>query len=264
VMFDCLDEFAAFGDHADLSDEEGELARGADLVVAVSEPLRQKMAALGARCVLVRNGCDPEHFGPAGAGARLSGAPVVGFFGGMHDWFDGDLVAALARARPQWEIWLVGDTYRGEVAALRTLPKVFFLGELPYEELPRVISHFDVGIIPFRISPLTEVVETVKVYEMLAAGLPVVASDLPELRRLAPLVAVAGSAEEFVRRIEEALAEPFAARAVRRDFARANSWLARFLEVREAMDTALGGAVVGGERLPPDRGSLGLAERRPI
>jgi glycosyltransferase involved in cell wall biosynthesis len=236
LLFDCLDEFAAFSDHALLGDEEAALARGADLVVAVTEPLRRKLDELGARCVLVRNGCDPEHFGPASAAARREGPPVVGFFGGIHDWFDGELLAEVARTRQEWEFWLVGDTYMGDVDALRGLANVRFLGELPYEELPRVVSRFDVGIIPFKVTPLTQVTETVKVYEMLAAGLPVVATDLPELRRHVPLVAVARSAEDFARGIAEALAEPPAARVRRREFARAHSWSARFLELRRAMD----------------------------
>jgi glycosyltransferase involved in cell wall biosynthesis len=261
LMFDCVDEFAAFGDHAALDAEEAALARAADLAVAVSEPLCRKLAELGARPVLVRNACEPEHFGAAAGRVRSAGPPVVGFFGGIHDWFDGGLVAELARARPEWEIWLVGDTYRGEVAQLRTLANVRFFGELPYADLPRVVSHFDAGIIPFKSTPLTVVAETVKVYEMLAAGLPVVATGLPELRRLAPLVAVAGSAGELAARLEDALAEPPAARARRRELARGHSWLSRFLELRQAMEAvaaaAHAGPVLSG-RGSADRDALGL------
>src|SRR6202521_1760788 len=236
LLFDCLDDYGAFGDHAALTDEEEELARTADLVVAVTEPLRRKLAAAGARCIVVRNGCEWEHFGPAAARVRAGGPPTESWMprkkrttGGIHDWFDGPLLAELARARPEWEFWLVGDTYRGEVEELRALANVRFLGELPYADLPRVISHFDAGVIPFRVSPLTEVVETVKVYEMLAAGLPVVATDLPELRRFAPYVTVARTAGDFAARLAEALAEPAGARSARRELARSHSWLGRFL-----------------------------------
>src|SRR5580693_3086176 len=72
LLFDCVDDYAAFSDHADLGDEEAALARGADLAVAVTEPLRAKLAALGARPALVRNGCDPGHFGPAAVRTRLA------------------------------------------------------------------------------------------------------------------------------------------------------------------------------------------------
>src|SRR5579864_654919 len=188
ILFDCLDDYAAFGDHAPLLDEESGLARTADLAVAATEPLRRKLADLGVRCITVRNACEHEHFAPAAARVRQAGPPVVGFWGGIHDWFDGALLAELARQRPDWEFCLVGDTYRGEVEPLAALANVRFLGELPYADLPRIASRFDAGIIPFKLTPLTAVAETVKVYEMLAAGLPVVASELPELRRFAPHV----------------------------------------------------------------------------
>src|SRR6202035_2876551 len=154
------------------------------------------------------------------------------------------------------EIWLAGDTYRGEVDALRALPNVRFLGELAYADLPRVASAFDVGILPFKVTPLTEAADPVKVYEMLAAGLPVVAVDLPELRRLAPLVALARTPEEFAARVDEALAEPLSLRETRRQAARRCSWVERFLELRRAMDEVAGG--VPRCRPEPNRQALGL------
>jgi glycosyltransferase involved in cell wall biosynthesis len=236
LLFDCVDEYAAFRDHAALADDEADLARGADLVVAVSEPLRAKLAGLGAsRAVVVRNGCDPEHFGPAAGRARGDGPPVAGFFGGIHDWFDASLLAAVARVRPGWQFWLIGDTYLGDVEPLQGLANVRFLGELPYADLPRVVSHFDAGIIPFKLTPLTRVVETVKVYEMLAAGLPVVATALPELRRLAPMVAIANGVDDFAACLDAALATPASARAARRELARSHSWLERFLLLQRLM-----------------------------
>jgi hypothetical protein len=104
-----------------------------------------------------------------------------------------------------------------------------------------VVSSFDVGIIPFRINPLTEATNPVKVYEMLAAGLPVVATDLPELRALSPWVAVARSPEEFAARIAEALvgvagdAEGPAARRERRLWVLQESWSERFLTLHQTM-----------------------------
>src|SRR5262249_24574415 len=149
--------------------------------------------------------------------------------------FDAPLVAALAAARPGWEVWLVGDTYRSDTAALRELSNVHLLGEVAYADLPRVVSHFDIGIIPFRINRLTEATDPVKAYEMLAAGLPVVATELPELAPLAPQVRTARTAEEFAARIEAALAEGPAAREARCDLARQHSWTARFRALSAAM-----------------------------
>jgi glycosyltransferase involved in cell wall biosynthesis len=241
IVFDCMDDFSSFADHGDVVEEERALAAVADLVVVTSQKLYDKLAPLNPTTVMVRNGCDPVHFGPAAARTLPREPVVVGFFGGIHDWFDAGLVADIARRRPQWEVRLIGDTYRGEVDELRTLPNVRLLGEAPYAELPRLVSGFHVGIIPFKIDPLTEAVDPVKAYEMLAAGLPIVSVDLPELRRLGPLVALAHDAAEFVARIEELLEEPPAARAQRCEAARRESWVDRFLALRRAMEESPGG-----------------------
>jgi hypothetical protein len=90
----------------------------------------------------------------------------------------------------------------------------------------------------------------VKVYEMLAAGLPVVAVDLPELRPLRPWVSLASTAEEFANTIEEALAEPSEARFQRHQFAHCHSWVERFLELRSAMDEAASAVVARPVRSP--------------
>jgi len=266
LLFDCMDDFSAFDDHADCAAEELALARAADLVTATSERLRAKLAPASARCAVVHNGCDPQHFGPAAAVERRRERPVLGFFGGIHEWFDGPLVAALARARPGWDVWLIGDTYHGDVDALRSLANVHLLGEVSYADLPRVSSGFDVGIIPFRVNRLTAATDPVKVYEMLAAGLPVVATDLPELARLAPHVAVARTAEEFVARVEEALAGPPEARAARHAVACRHSWMTRFAALSQAMAEAE--AETGraprptAPRVPPSARSLGIGHDR--
>jgi glycosyltransferase involved in cell wall biosynthesis len=238
LLFDCMDDFSSFGDHADVRGDEAALAATADLVVVTAQTLFDKLAPHNPRCRIVRNGCDPEHFGPAVARRSIGAPPIIGFFGGIHDWFDVSLVESLASLRPHWEIWLVGDTYRADVEPLRRLANVTLFGEVPYGDLPRLVSFFDTGIIPFRVTPLTEATNPVKVYEMLAAGLPVVAVDLPELRPLRPWVSFASTAGEFAVRIEEALDEPPEARAQRHQYALRHSWVERFLELRSAMSEA--------------------------
>jgi glycosyltransferase involved in cell wall biosynthesis len=264
LLFDCMDDFSSFGNHGDLAEDEQALAASADLVIVTSQRLFDKLAPLNPQTRIVRNACDPAHFGPAVARTLPREPVVVGFFGGIHDWFDTGLVADLARLRPHWEIRLIGDTYRADVEALRALPNVRLLGEMPYADLPRLVSAFHAGIIPFKINPLTEAADPVKAYEMLAAGLPVVAVDLPELRRLEPMIAVAHGAAEFAARIEEHLDEPPEARMQRLEVARRESWTDRFLALRQAMDEAPGGArrrpAPSVDNLSPSARFVGLAD----
>lgn len=234
IVYDCMDLHAGFANvrRAELAHEDALLA-GADLVTVSSSLLRRRARAHRDEVVVVRNGCDYEHF--AATTARHNARPTIGFYGAIADWFDSALVAALAKRRPDWDFVLVGSTWSGRVARLKRLANVTLPGEQPYESLPRWLGGFDVAIIPFRRTPLTAATNPVKVYEMLASGRPVVSVPLPEIIPLTPFVRLAASAAEFEREIEAALAEDGGAAAARRAFAREQTWERRFEEFAAAI-----------------------------
>jgi glycosyltransferase involved in cell wall biosynthesis len=117
-----------------------------------------------------------------------------------------------------------------------------FLGEVPAERLPALYSAADVGIIPYRCDPL--LVESgfpLKMFEMGAAGLPVVSTHLKCVVGLAGALAVAKTSEEFVRLLEKRLNDGLTpdeqdelARVCRH-----NDYDVKFDEVREAIDARL-------------------------
>lgn len=57
-----------------------------------------------------------------------------------------------------------------------------FPGGVPLQELPAILSTMDVGVVPNRRSPATELMLPVKMMEYFAVGVPVVAADLPTIR----------------------------------------------------------------------------------
>lgn len=239
VVYDCMDLHAGFSSNTDaaLADEEA-LLSDADLVVCASQSLLEHAAPHASRAVLVRNGVDYEHF--ARVAARGHGTAVtIGYYGAIADWFDSDLVAGIARLRPQWRVVLIGSTWSADTAPLTAASNVTLTGEKPYLELPALIAEWDCCIIPFRHTPLTQATNPVKVYEMLAAAKPVVSVGLPELVPMseAGLVALAEGPEAFVEAIEAQLvADDADAQAARRAFAAANTWEMR----ANAIDAAIG------------------------
>ena len=223
IVYDCMDHLAGFTTESH-DDEERRLMATADLVVVTSSALEREARQHASRIAVIRNGCDSEHF----ARAARAGGPrkVVGYYGAISDWFDVELVAQLARRRPEWDFLLIGGTYGANLLPLGELPNVLLPGEQPYAELPEWLGVMDVCIIPFRRVPLTEATNPVKVYEMLAAGKPVVAVPIPEVRALAPLVRLASNAEEFEREIVDAFEDED--EELRRAFAREQTWAKRF------------------------------------
>ena len=226
VLYDCMDYHAGFTTvRRSMVADEGSLLAEADVVVASSVGLEARARMKRDDVLLVRNGCDYEHFAktPHAQNTR----PVIGYYGAIADWFDADLVCALAQRRTDWDFVLVGSTYSGDIARLARLPNVTLTGEEAYQSLPDWLGGFDVAIIPFRRTPLTEATNPVKVYEMLAGGKPVVSVPIPEVALLAPLVRLASTVDEFEREIVAALAEDPSAADGRRAFAREHTWEAR-------------------------------------
>jgi hypothetical protein len=106
--------------------------------------------------------------------------------------------------------------------------------------LPRLIAGWSGFIIPFKRMQLTEAINPVKVYEMLATGKPIAAVPLPELLPMAEqgLVALAQDAQGFARALDDllAVADPQLAEK-RREFARENTWEVRTSVLSAAIET---------------------------
>lgn len=238
IVYDCMDLHAGFAAvRRSTVASERELLAGADVVVVSSAMLERQALQKRQEVVMVRNGCDYEHF--AATAPSRSVRPSIGYYGAIAEWFDAAVVVELAERRPDWDFVLVGATYGGAIARLAKLPNVSLPGEQAYESLPEWIGRFDVSIIPFRRMPLTEATNPVKVYELLAAGKPVVSVPIPEVAALAPLVRLASTAEEFEREIEAALSEEPGAAGARRAFAREHTWDRRFAVMASATAAAI-------------------------
>ena len=108
--------------------------------------------------------------------------PIFGFVGVVGEWVDLDLLAALARGRPDASIVIIGPVLvpHGPCA---DLPNVHWLGARDHGSLPGYLRLFDVGLIPFKHVPLTHNANPIKLYEYLAAGVPVVSTACPRSGR---------------------------------------------------------------------------------
>jgi hypothetical protein len=98
----------------------------------------------------------------------------------------------------------------------------------------------DVALIPFKHTSVTYHADPIKAYEYLAAGVPVVATNMPALRRLAHVVRLADSIDSFSAEIEGALAEGRDTRKRERQTEAArHTWSNRFDELTELLERRL-------------------------
>ncbi|MDR7420598.1 MAG: glycosyltransferase [Armatimonadota bacterium] len=243
LVYDCLDRHAEFStNRAAMVDEEAGLLAESDLVAVTSEALYEEHRSRTPRCVRIPNAADVDHFsvfvGEAPPWLQSLPRPVVGYHGAIAEWFDTALVAEMARGRPSWSFVLVGSMYTANMKPLAGLRNVYLPGEQPYARLPAFLHAFDVCLIPFKRSPLTDATDPVKFYEYLSAGKPVVSVTLPELQPHAAegLVAFADDAQGFLEAVERALATDTPAEAARRRrWAERHTWDARYRQFADAI-----------------------------
>ena len=224
------DDTAAFPDTpSSYGSLEEEMMRRVDCVVATAASLAERAARFCRRVLLLPNGVDLARFRPPGAPARDPGASRrrLVYVGALDSWFDGALVERMARRFPEAEILLAGPL-RG-AAPWASRENIRLLGPVPPEEVPALLRGCDVGIIPFVDSALTRAIHPVKLYEYCAAGLPVVAANLDEIRRIGSPARLASSDEEWFAAIGEALEAPDPAGSIA--FAAQHDWSARFAQL---------------------------------
>lgn len=247
VIYYCVDEYTEFAgvEQQALARLEQNLLEQADLVLVSAERLYESKAKLNPHTVLVRHGVDYTHFRraldpelPVPPEIASLPKPVLGFFGLIAPWVDVELLARLARHYSTGSLVMVGNVAT-DVSRLKDLPNVHMLGRKPYDALPAYCRGFDVALVPFEISKLTLNANPLKAREYLAAGLPVVSTDLPEIRAL-PECRVAADFEGFVREVDEALHDPGPG-AARGQSMRAESWEARLRTIEKHLMPLLDG-----------------------
>ncbi|MEJ2710751.1 MAG: glycosyltransferase [Anaerolineales bacterium] len=241
VVYDCMDHHRGFSTNSpQMLAQEDRLSQHSDLILTTSHFLLEEKSRQNANTIRVPNGADFDHFRypPTSLPPEIDQLerPVIGYYGAIADWFNTGLVRDLATARPEWNFTLIGSTLYADLEPLQGLQNVHLLGEMPYSRLPAYLHAFDVAIIPFKATPLTQATNPVKLFEYLSAGKPVVATTLDELRHYEEYARLASTPEQWLAEIESALQEDSASlMQARLAFARQNTWEQRFAQIAAAI-----------------------------
>jgi glycosyltransferase involved in cell wall biosynthesis len=251
----------------------------ADLVLTNGTRLFQAKSQMHENVHLVGCGVDAVHFGRA----RLAGlgmpadiaslpAPVVGYVGVIDDRIDLELLGAIADARPDLTVAMVGPLVNGIEQRIPTRGNITWLGAKSYDELPAYVKAFSVCMIPFAVSEATDHINPTTALEYMAAGKPVVSTPIRDVvGALGSVVRVAATRDEFIGAIGASIAAPDVVALARGlDLARRSSWESiteRMRQLlREAVFAELPGAKMTREiarewsRAPLDVSPLELAD----
>ncbi|MBN2171837.1 MAG: glycosyltransferase [Candidatus Krumholzibacteriota bacterium] len=217
VVYDHMDDVLRFVPRPDrMRRILAALVAEADLVNATSRRLAEQMEALGAQRLLRQgNGVEWERFAVGVAPPpppELASLPVprAVYTGSVAEWFDLELLFEVARRLPDVSFPVVGPLRPSLLKRVERAPaNLRFIGQRPYAQVPAWLAGAQAALIPFVRNALTEAVDPVKLYEYLAAGLPVVATPFsPELADLAGGVFLAETAEAFAAALRRVLDAP--------------------------------------------------------
>jgi len=241
------------GDCKVIAEQDAKLTRCADLLLPVSEALSEgRIVKPAARVELLPHGVDLAHFAavdaPLPQPAELVGIshPRLCFFGLIYEKVDLAMLARLARELPAANLVLLGPV-KTDISALSCLPNVHVLGAKPYEQLPRYLRHVDVLLLPYVLDEQIRRSAPLKIRECLAVGKPVVAVDVPDLRRYGHLIHLAKTPADYITACRAACMNGRVRPAEMRAAIAEDSWEARARQLEHAIEGVVGASSVDGD-----------------
>jgi UDP-galactopyranose mutase len=183
--------------------DDARLLKTADLVFTAGTSVYQSKSHLHPRVYPAPDGVDLRHFAVSRAAQNDPDDqkdlphPRLGCVCSDNAGLDHELLRGIAERRPEWQFIVLAESKALE------LPNIHWLGRKSYGDLPRYFSGWDIAMMPLAVDASPDLAG-----DYLAAGLPVVASPLPDVVRPygdLGLVRIASSADEFIAEAEHAM-----------------------------------------------------------
>ncbi|HEY1358064.1 MAG TPA: glycosyltransferase [Thermoleophilaceae bacterium] len=203
-------------------------------VCAVTQAILDRIDPTAPSAV-VPNGIDPDEWtepGPAPGWFERLPAPRLLYVGSLQSRVDVHAVRRAGESLDEGSLVLVGPLLDPEhFFPLGGAPHVHLQPGVERHEVPALMTAADVGLVPHVKSPLTLAMSPLKLYEYLAAGCPVAATDLPPLRGVDDRVIISNG--DFAAATSRALSLGRASESERKRFISENAWSRRTAQVLE-------------------------------
>jgi len=231
---------------------EDKFFSAADLVFTISEAISERAKPFSRNVYSFPAGVEMAKFEVSNlnmvhpADITSLKRPIIGYVGAISNVFDKLQVVALAKALPTATIVLVGPEYT-DLSILKDLSNIILLGERPHDLIPAYINSFDVALIPYVVNEFTDSVYSCKLNEYLAMGVPVVSTNMREVRGFAEqfpdTVLIAQDSADFIANVRHALDNRELCssdmKEKRINAARENTWEKRFTGIMEVIERQL-------------------------
>lgn len=255
-LYHCEDEYTSYhtltlDSRRRIEAYEKMMMTRADAVIVVSQKLYEAKKSFNPQTWLVPNGVNYQGYASALANSQLPGdlqvinSPRLGYSGYISDKLNLSMLKELAQANPHWSLVFLGEVgISGEQAevwqALRVLPNVHHIGPVEWSQVPHYVKGFDVGLLPYFQDNHAEHISPMKLYDYLAAGLPVASVDIPAAREFSQYIHLASNPQYFSQAIQAALADKKPERRQARiNLAAQHSWQVRAEQISDLIQSQL-------------------------
>jgi len=242
-LYHVIDEYTSFQGKTPtrrrlVEELEKKMMAQVDAVIVVSSALYEAKSPFNPNTYLVPNGVNYQAYAEALTDPRLPDAlqaikpPRLGYSGLIGDKLDLSMLRDLARDNPEWSLVFLGQVNASQQAetwlSLQAMPNVHYLGSVDWSEVPHYVKGFDVGLMPYVLDRHSETNSPLKLYDYLAAGLPIVSTDIPAAREFSSYLHLANGIRGFSQAVRTALVDTTPERReARRRVAAQHTWEAR-------------------------------------
>ena len=169
---------------ADFKLLEKEAVKSADVIFADNIMTIKDYQNLNKNIFHLPQGVNPERFNKPNNIQLLSwrkGFDKVVGYSGSDVVMDYELLESLINENEDVLFLFVGHLPKEESQQLLRFKNVRFTGRINFNDLGKYYALFDVGLIPYLLNDRTSGVFPTKLFEYLAAGIPVISTALPDL-----------------------------------------------------------------------------------
>jgi glycosyltransferase involved in cell wall biosynthesis len=218
-----------------------DIAKKCDTLIYSAQALEPYVSQLKPeRSFLIPNGVDLSLFKNSNELNRIDRHyllkdipdPIILYSGMIDSRLDFRLLQACAVKNPTISFVFIGPF--GENAQPNNLPKnIHFIGPVSHKELPLLMYHAKAGIIPFdTINNMKRIrgIRPLKLFEYMAAGIPVITSRWPEIESLNSPAWIYDSEEDFIRLVNRAANHSYNPSTFT-TFAEKHDWKKRFAQL---------------------------------